>query len=51
MVFWMVNTYNCAVRVHKCIYEALMRLVWTEFLIWVENDHEGNAATVAFFEK
>ena len=26
--------YNRATRVHKCIYEALMRLAWAEFTLW-----------------
>ena len=43
--------YNRAVRVHKCIYEALMRLAWTEFVVWVEDDHEASAMIKAFVEK
>ena len=32
--------YNRAVRVYKCIYQALMRLAWTEFTLWVEENQE-----------
>ena len=39
-----------AVRVHKYIYEALMRLAWTEFNLWVEdNIQERNAVIKSFF--
>ena len=31
--------YNRAVRVHKCVYEALMRLVWQQFSPWVASNH------------
>ena len=27
--------YNRGVRVHKCIYKALMRLAWKQFALWV----------------
>ena len=43
--------YNHAVRVHKCIYEALMRLVWAQFLIWTENDQESHSTAVLYFEQ
>ena len=26
--------YNRAVRVHKCIYEALLRVIWKQFIAW-----------------
>lgn len=29
--------YNRAVRIHKLVYEALMRLAWMEFILWVES--------------
>jgi hypothetical protein len=29
--------YNRAVHVHKCIYEAMMRLIWIEFVTWTNN--------------
>lgn len=31
--------YNRGVRIHKYIYEALMRLVWKQFLPWVSVNH------------
>lgn len=31
--------YNRAVRVHKLVYEALMRLAWKGFLPWLQNNH------------
>ncbi len=31
--------YNRAIRIHKYIYEALMRLVWRAFLMWVNDNH------------
>lgn len=38
--------HNRAVRVHKCIYEALMRLVWQQFLSWVTSTHPNKIASV-----
>jgi len=26
--------YNCVVRVHKCIYEALLQVIWKQFITW-----------------
>ena len=26
--------YNCVVRVHKCIYEALLQVIWKQFIAW-----------------
>ena len=44
--------YNRAVRVHKYIYEALMRLAWAGFTHWVEeNFPERNAMIKSFLEK
>lgn len=44
--------YNRAVRVHKYIYEALMRLAWAEFTHWVEdNVHERSAVIKSFLEE
>ena len=37
------KTYNRAVRVHKYVYESLMRLAWKEFLSWTEEYHVDNA--------
>lgn len=31
--------YNRGVRVHKCIHEALMRLAWKQFALWVNEVH------------
>ncbi|XP_053399793.1 uncharacterized protein LOC123523028 [Mercenaria mercenaria] len=31
--------YNRAVRTHKLVYEAMMRLVWKGFLSWIEANH------------
>lgn len=44
--------YNRAVRVHKYIYEALIRLTWAEFMHWVEdNVHERSAVIKSFLEE
>ena len=44
--------YNRAVTVHKCIYEALMRLAWAGFTDWVdENVPERSAVIRSFLEK
>ena len=44
--------YNRAVRVHKYIYEALMRLVWAGFTNWVEeNVPEKSAIIKSFLEE
>lgn len=32
--------YNRGVRFHKLMYEALMRLVWTGFRSWIEENHK-----------
>ncbi len=34
--------YNRAIRVHKYIYEAFMRLIWRGFLGWIEEHHPDN---------
>ena len=39
--------YNRAVRVHKYIYEALMRLAWTEFTVWVEENYQQQKPTIS----
>ena len=31
--------YNRAIRLHKLVYEALMRLAWKGFLPWLELKH------------
>ena len=33
------KVYNRAVRIHKYIYEALMRLVWKQFVPWLTVNH------------
>ena len=44
--------YNRAVRTHKYIYEALMRLAWGEFTVWVEaNFQESSAMIKAVLDK
>ena len=44
--------YNRAVRVYKYIYEALMRLVWAEFIQLVDTNHpEKNADIRSFLEQ
>jgi hypothetical protein len=30
--------YNRAIRVHKCLYEALMRLAWASFMSWLDKN-------------
>ena len=45
------NQYNRAIRVHKCIYEALMRLAWAEFTLWVDSKEEMSAVIKAFVDK
>ena len=42
--------YNRAVRVHNSIYEALMRLAWTEFTLWVKENQEASAIITAFLD-
>ncbi len=37
--------YKRAVRTHKCIYEALMRLAWSEFMLWL-NNVDGRSAVI-----
>ena len=43
--------YNRAVRVHKYIYEALMRLAWEEFMLSMEGNQAANATIRAFTEE
>ena len=43
--------YNRAVRVHKYIYVALMRLAWEEFLLWAEDNQETSTTIEAFVDK
>ena len=39
--------YNRSVRVHKLVYEALMRLAWKGFLPWIEDSHAENVPHLA----
>ena len=41
--------YNRAVRLHKLMYEALMRLVLQGFLPWIKENHEQSKWTVNSF--
>ena len=41
--------YNRAVRLHKLMYEALMRLVWQGFRPWIEENHEESKTIVDSF--
>lgn len=41
--------YKCAVRTHKCIYEALMRLAWEEFMLWVEDNIQDRSVVIKTF--
>ena len=36
--------YNRAVRVHKLIYEALLRLAWNEFIPWMEANYQDKCS-------
>lgn len=38
--------YNRAVRVHKAIYEGLLRTVWKGFIAWMEANHSGEMERV-----
>ena len=39
--------YNRAVRVKTYIYEALMRLAWAEFIMWVEENHQEKKSAIS----
>ncbi|KAI8496433.1 hypothetical protein Bbelb_257320 [Branchiostoma belcheri] len=41
--------YNRAIQFHKLMFEALNRLVWTGFLSWTEEHHEGTKPLVDDF--
>lgn len=34
------HKYNRAVRLHKLLYEAFLRLAWEAFQPWLEEDHQ-----------
>ena len=40
------RSYNCAIRFHKLIFEALNRLVWNGFQGWIEEHHEDKKPRV-----
>lgn len=42
--------YKRAVRVHKCVYEALLRLAWEEFIAWVHDKKSQAKPTIQAFE-
>ena len=39
--------YSRAARVHKIIYEALLRLTWKGFIIWLEAHHPNQMHSVS----
>ena len=41
--------YNRAIRIHKYIYEALMRLAWAGFTHWVEDNVSERSAVINSF--
>ena len=38
--------YNREVKVHKCVYEALNRLIWHQFQPWVASNHPTMSSVV-----
>ena len=42
--------YNRAVRVHKYIYEALLRLIWKQLIPWVSANHANKVCDVRLVE-
>jgi len=38
--------YNRAVRLHKIVYEGMMRQVWSGFLEWLDNSHHDDLHTL-----
>ena len=42
---------NRGLRVHKCIYDALMRLAWKQFALWVNEVHPKKLPTVRALEE
>ena len=43
--------YNRGVRVHKRIYEALTRLAWKQFALWVNEVHPNKLPAVRALEE
>ena len=43
--------YNRGVTVHKCIFEALMRLAWKQFALWVNEVHPNRLPGVRALEE
>ncbi|KAK3730477.1 hypothetical protein QZH41_014705 [Actinostola sp. cb2023] len=42
--------YNRAVRIHKYIYEALMRLIWQQFIPWLTANHADKVRELRVLE-
>ena len=42
--------YNRAVRVHKCLYEALWRLIWKQFIPWVSANQANKVCELRLVE-
>lgn len=38
--------YNRGIRLHKIVYEALHHLLWSKFLIWVEENHQDQKPVI-----
>ena len=43
--------YNRAVRVHKCVYETLNRLIWHQFEPWVASNHPTVSSVVGTIQE
>ena len=43
--------YNRAVRVHKCVYETLNRLIWHQFEPWVASNHPTMSSVVSTLQE
>ena len=41
--------YNRGVRLHKIMYEALMRLAWQRFVAWIQENQKESKTTVDSF--
>ena len=41
--------YNRGVRLHKIMYEALMRPAWQRFVAWIQENHKESKSTVDSF--
>jgi hypothetical protein len=45
------KAYNRAIRVHKVIYEAFMRVIWSEFRLWLEDDEDEKEKVNLFVDE